>query len=189
MAQPELIIKHVYGWSEGYRLAFRPGFCLFGNRTGLEWLAEHLAARAGRIEESASYQPGDPDAVEDLWETAPWNRRLSDELHLTLGSYPDRHRRRALPALNVTRSSRLIGPPAEQWPRLLAEMADWLEGRWAEVVLSATEREQVAASFTALAEAAATVARRVQSPGRGDQAVPGTSLGRDEPPMASRNPS
>ena len=31
MSQPELIVKHVYGWSEGYRLVFRPGFCLFGN--------------------------------------------------------------------------------------------------------------------------------------------------------------
>ncbi len=163
MSKPELVIKHVYGWAEDYRLAFRPGFCLFGNRAGLEWLAEHLAARAARVDESAPYRPGDPDAAEDLWATAPWNRRLSDELHLTLGAYADRHRRRALPALNVTRSSRLGGPPAEQWARLLAEMAEWAESHWAaEFVLSAAGRDEVAGSFEALAEAAAAVARRVR---------------------------
>ena len=176
MSKPELVIKHVYGWSEGYRLAFRPGFCLFGNRAGLEWLADHLTARAARIDEAAPYQAGDPDAVEDLWETAPWNRKLSDELHLTLGAYAVRHRRRALPALNVTRSSRLAGPPTEQWARMLTEMAEWMESHWAaEFVLSAAGREEVAASFSALAEAAAAVAHRVRIPRPQDTAEPGAA--------------
>jgi hypothetical protein len=162
VSKPELIVKHVYGWSEGYRLTFRPGFCLLGNRAGLEWLAGHLRARAARIDESAPYRPDDPDAVEDLWEAAPWNRLLSDELHLALGSYADGQRERTLPALNVTGASRLTGPPAEQWPRLLAEMASWLEGAMARAILAPEERERVAASFADLANAVTEVARRAR---------------------------
>lgn len=173
VSKPELVIKHVYGWSEDYRLGFRPGFCLFGNRAGIEWLAGHLAARAAQVDEAARYQPSDPDAVEDLWVTAPWNRRLSDELHLTLGAYADRHRQRALPALNVTLTSRRAGPPMEQWARMLAEMAEWMESHWAaDFVLSAVGREQVADSFAALAEAAAAVARRVRGRYSRDPAEP-----------------
>lgn len=171
--KPELVIKHVYGWSEEYRLGFRPGFCLFANRAGLEWLATHLAARAARIDETAPFDSADPDGVEDLWQSAPWHRQLSDELHLTLGSYADRHRRRALPALNVTRSSRLAGPPMEQWARMLTDMAEWMESHWAaDFVLSAVGREQVADSFAALAEAAAAVARRVRGRYSRDPAEP-----------------
>jgi len=162
VSPPELIVKHVYGWSEGYRLTFRPGFCLFGNRAGLEWLAARLRDRADRLDEAAPFRPAEPDDVEDLWETAPWNRDLSDELHLTLGSYADRHRTDALPRVNVTTGSRLTGPPTEQWAKLLGEMADWLAGRMAGVILSTDERQKIAESFDALAVAARDVATRIR---------------------------
>jgi hypothetical protein len=163
VAKPELVIKHVYGWSEGYRLALRPGFCLFGNRTGLEWLAARVASIAQGIDEDAAYLPDNPDAVVDVGEIGPWNRKLSDELHLTLGSYADRRRRRALAALNVTPESQLTGPPTEQWSRLLAEMAEWVEGRTAGLVLSEADRGQLAASFDELVVAASAAAARIRA--------------------------
>ena len=123
----ELILKCNLESSSGYTDMLASGVFILGNRDGWRWLSDYFSWLANGIKEDAAFHRFNPDHHQHLNFDAPLNKRLSDELGITVGSFSNKNRKRVLQTLpTVRKQHRLPGNPVTQFRSLLPLITEWL---------------------------------------------------------------